>query len=194
MHELFLFIYRQPLQRILLWMLLLIFLWGYLGFREGREKRWRLLNFILFAGTAAAIFYMTVYTRGEGAGEVVLVPFQSFQEAKIQPELYRSMLMNVFLFVPIGLSLPFLLGRGRLPEVFTVALALAFTAGIEYLQYRYALGRCEVDDVIMNTLGALVGTQAHWLCRNWERRVLPVWQLLTEAARRVWETIQKNIQ
>ena len=194
MHKLFLFIYRQPLQRILLWMLLLIFLWGYLGFREGREKRWRLLNFILFAGTAAAIFYMTVYTRGEGAGEVVLVPFQSFQEAKIQPELYRSMLMNVFLFVPIGLSLPFLLGRGRLPEVLTVALALAFTAGIEYLQYRYALGRCEVDDVIMNTLGAAVGTLAHWLCRNWERLILPVWKHLTEAARQVWETIQKNIQ
>ena len=98
MHKLFLFIYRQPLRRILFWMLLLIFLWGYLGFRVGREKRWRLLNLILFAGTVAAIFYMTVYIRGEGPGEAVLVPFQSFQAAKIQPEMYRSMLMNVFLF------------------------------------------------------------------------------------------------
>ena len=173
-------------------MLLLIFLWGYLGFREGRGKRWRLLNFILFAGTAAAIFYMTVYTRGEGAGEVVLVPFQSFQEAKVQPELYRSMLMNVFLFVPIGLFLPFVLGKGRIPEFFTVLAALAFTAGIEYLQYRYALGRCEVDDILMNTLGALVGTQAHCLFRNWECLVLPVWQLLTEKVSRVWESIQNN--
>lgn len=191
MHKLFLFIYRQPLQRILLWMLLLIFLWGYLGFREGREKRWRLLNFILFAGTAAAIFYMTVYTRGEGAGEVVLVPFRSFQEAKIQPELYRSMLMNVFLFVPIGLSLPFLLGKGRLPEFLTVLGALAFSAGIEYLQYRYALGRCEVDDILMNTLGAAVGCLAHRLFRNWERRVLPAWQFLADTIRRTVKKLQK---
>lgn len=191
MHKLFLFIYRQPLRRILFWMLLLIFLWGYLGFREGRNKRWRLLNFILFAGTVAAIFYMTVYTRGEGPGEAVLVPFQSFQAAKIQPEMYRSMLMNVFLFVPIGLSLPFVLGKGRIPEFLTVVAALAFTAGIEYMQYRYALGWCEVDDVIMNTLGAVLGTLAHWLYRNWESLILPLWKILTEAARRVWGAIQK---
>lgn len=191
MHKLFLFIYRQPLRRILFWMLLLIFLWGYLGYREGRNKRWRLLNFILFAGTVAAIFYMTVYTRGEGPGEAVLVPFQSFQAAKIQPEMYRSMLMNVFLFVPIGLSLPFVLGKGRIPEYLTVLAALAFTAGIEYMQYRYALGWCEVDDVIMNTLGAVLGTLSHCLSRNWERRVLPAWKILTEAARRVWGAVQK---
>ena len=172
-------------------MALLIFLWGYLGFREGRNKRWRLLNFILFAGTVAAIFYMTVFTRGEGPGEAVLVPFQSFQAAKIQPEMYRSMLMNVFLFVPIGLSLPFVLGKGKLPEFLTVVAALAFTAGIEYMQYRYALGWCEVDDVIMNTLGAVLGTLSHCLSRNWERLILPVRKRLTEAARWVWGAIQK---
>lgn len=194
MHKLFLFIYRQPLQRILFWMLLLIFLWAYLGFRDGGSLRWRLGNFILFAGTAAAIFYMTVYTRGEGAGEVVLVPFQSFQEAKIQPELYRSMLMNVFLFVPVGASLPFVLGKGRLPGFLTVALALAFSAGIEYLQYRYALGRCEVDDIIMNTLGAVVGTQAHWLFRNWECRVQPAWAFLREVLRPGWERLRKYLK
>lgn len=194
MHELFLLIYRQPLQRIILWMLLLIFLWGYLAFREKNSLRWRFGNFIVFAGTVAAIFYMTVYTRGERAGEALLVPFQSFQEAKIQPELYRAMLMNVFLFVPIGLSLPFVLGKGWLPGFLTVAAALAFSAGIEYLQYRYALGWCEVDDVIMNTLGAVIGCLAHWLFRNWERRVLPVWELLTETIRRVRKTVQKDTE
>lgn len=192
MHELFLLIYRQPLQRILLWMLLLIFLWGYMGYREGRSLRWRLLNFVLFAGTAAAIFYMTVYTRGESTSEAILIPFQSFREAKIQPELYRSMLMNVFLFVPIGMSLPFVLGKGKLPGFLTVVGALAFSAGIEYLQYRYGLGWCEVDDIIMNTLGAAVGCLSHWLFRNWERRVLPVWRLLVETLGRAVEKLNNS--
>lgn len=180
MHELFLFIYRQPLHRILFWMLLLIFLWGYLAYRESGRLRWRLGNLAVFAGITAVIFYMTVYTRGESPSEAVLIPFHSFREAQIQPELYRSMLMNVFLFVPLGLSLPFVLGKGRLPTFLTVVAALCFSAGIEYLQYRYALGRCEVDDIIMNTLGALFGCHAHWLFRNWERRIIPGWYLLLQ--------------
>ena len=94
MHELFLFIYRQPLHRILFWMLLLILLWGYLGVREKNSLRWRLGNLAVFVGIAAAIFYMTVYTRGESPSEAILMPFQSFQEAKIQPELYRSFYMK----------------------------------------------------------------------------------------------------
>ena len=178
MHKLALFIYRQPLHHIVLCMLLLVFLWSYLAYRQGSTLGWHLANGILFAGMIAIIFYMTVYTRGEGESEAILRPFQSFQEAKIQPELYRSMLMNVFLFVPLGLSLPFALGRGRLSEIITVVVALALSAGIEYMQYRCALGRCEVDDVIMNTLGAAVGCMAHWLFRNWDRCMLPGWHFI----------------
>ena len=194
MHELFLFIYCQPLSRIVLCMFLLIVLWGYLGYRKGRKKQWRLLNFIAFAGTVAAIFYMTVFTRGESPGEPVLALFQSFQAAKIQPEIYRSMLMNVFLFVPLGLTLPFVLGKGRMPEVFTVLLAFAFSAVIEYLQYRYSLGWCEVDDVIMNTLGAAVGTLSHWLYRNWEYRIIPAWQFLEKRFRQIVNVLRCHFE
>ena len=183
MHRLTLFIYCQPLHRIVFFIFLLVFFWAYLAYREDNSLRSRLANGILFVGMVAVILYMTVYTRGEGTSETILRPFQSFQEAKIQPELYRSMLMNVFLFVPLGLSLPFVLGRGRFPGFITVVVALAFSAGIEYLQYRYALGRCEMDDVIMNTLGATVGCLAHWLFLNWERLVIPGWHLLSKRIR-----------
>lgn len=191
MHNLFLLIYRQPLHRIVFWILLLILLWGYLGFREGNSLRWRLGNAAVFAGIVAAIFYMTVYARGESTSEAILVPFQTFHEAKIQPELYRAMLMNVFLFVPIGLSLPFVLGMRRFSPFLTVAAALAFSAGIEYLQYRYALGRCEVDDIIMNTLGSLIGCLAYWLFLNWERHVVPVLQSLVRLIRWMVDRLQK---
>lgn len=188
MHNLFLFIYRQPLQRILFWILLLILLWGCLGFREKNSLRWRVTNGFFFIAMVAVIFYMTVYTRGESTSEAVLVPFQSFREAKIQPELYRSMLMNVFLFVPLGLTLPFVLGNGRFPAFLTVTAALLFSAGIEYLQYRYALGRCEVDDVLMNTLGAVTGCQAHWVFRNWESHIMPAMEHAEDLIRRFLKT------
>ena len=70
----------------------------------------------------------------------MLVPFQNFREAREQPELYRSMLMNVLLFFPIGLSLPFVLGKWKLSVPVTVVLACLSSAGIEYLQYGYSLG------------------------------------------------------
>lgn len=184
MQELFLQIYRQPLHRIVLCMIFLVFLWGYLGHREKGRWRWVLGNGALFLGMVAVIFYMTVYARGEGVSEAVLVPFQSFREAKIQPELYRTMLMNVFLFVPVGLSGPFVLGKWKFPVFTTVAAACLFSAGIEYLQYRYSLGRCEVDDVIMNTLGAGIGCLAWYLRRAWEPYLLPGFRSLADKIRR----------
>ena len=166
MSRLFWLIYIQPLHRIVICMILAAALWGYLGNRERGSRRWRIINAAIFAGVVTVIFYMTVYTREEGTAEAVFIPFQSFREAKTQPELYRTMLMNVLLFFPIGLALPFVLGKRKLSVPVTVAAAFLLSALIEYLQYRYRLGRCETDDVIMNTLGALAGCAAYWISLN----------------------------
>lgn len=166
MSKIFWLIYIQPLHRIVIFMILAAAMWGYLGNREQGSRRWRIINAVILVGILAAIFYMTVYTRQEGAAEAVFVPFQSFRDARTQPELYRTMLMNVLLFFPIGLTLPFVLRMRTLSVPVTVIAALLLSTGIEYLQYRYHLGRCEVDDVIMNTLGALAGCAAYWISRN----------------------------
>lgn len=166
MGKIFHFVYIQPLHRIVIFMILAAAVWGYLGNREQGSRRWRIINAVILVGIVATIFYMTVYTRQEGATEAVFVPFQSFYDAKTQPELYRTMLMNVLLFFPIGLTMPFVLRMRTLSVPVTVIAALLLSTGIEYLQYRYRLGRCEVDDVIMNTLGALAGCAAYWISRN----------------------------
>ena len=41
--------------------------------------------------------------------------------------------------------------------------AFLFSISIEAIQYYLALGLCEVDDVIMNTLGTMIGTLAYFL-------------------------------
>ena len=171
MSKIFWLIYIQPLHRIVIFMILAAALWGYLGNRKQDSRRWRIINAVILAGIVATIFYMTVYTRQEGTAEAVLVPFQSFRDAKTQPELYRTMLMTVLLFFPIGLTMPFVLRKRKLSVPVTVIAAFLLSALIEYLQYRYRLGRCEVDDVIMNTLGALAGCAAYWISRN--IRIIP---------------------
>lgn len=156
MQKFFWYIYVQPLRRIALIMVLLVFLWGWVKNIIEDHYGWRILNAVVITISLIAIIYFTLFSRNEGITDLVLIPFQTFVEAKKQPELYRSMLMNVFLFVPLGLTAPNVLSRWKRfwPAVITVVSAFVFSTAIEFSQYYFHLGRCEVDDVIMNTIGA----------------------------------------
>ena len=153
------FIYSRPLWLIIVAMIAAVLIWAYFAARKPRG--WRAVNAILAALSLLAILAITLLRHpAEGAG-VCLIPFHAFAEAKRQPELYREMLMNVFLFLPLGLTLPNILPSktgNAVRMVVTVIAGLLLSVGIEYLQYRYALGTAEVDDVICNTLGAWLGT------------------------------------
>ena len=169
------YIYIQPLPVILAAILLVGLLWP--AARERVSGRiWRRMNAVLFGAAAALILYATVLSRAPGEYEVILTPFAALAAARQQPELYREMLMNVFLFFPLGLTLSNALPRrwGRRRRIaLTVLVGCLLSAGIEYAQYRYALGMAEADDVICNTLGAFVGAAsllaAHWMENHKER-------------------------
>lgn len=141
-------------------LLSLLLLWPMLCQRVG-ERRRVLLNTALACAAAFIILYATILTRAPGDYELILTPFATFTAALQQPELYRAMLMNVFLFFPLGLTL-----SNALPQkwhrwlriILTTLVGCALSAGIEYAQYRCALGLTETDDVICNTLGAFTGS------------------------------------
>lgn len=159
-------IYKLPLDYIVRAMFLLLLLWSGLEwvFRKKLQKTflWICGNALIFLGIVVVITRMTLYTRGGNASEVILVPLHSFVEAKTQPEMYRSMLMNVFLFFPIGLSLPNVLPeKWEHPVLIAISFAFLFSLGIEFLQYYYNLGRAEIDDVFCNTFGCAIGTLAY---------------------------------
>ena len=169
------FIYTRPLIVIILFMVLAFIVWG--GSSAHMDaRRWRRGNLILAIFAAAAILYATILTRSEGSTGLILTPFATFTAARQQPELYREMLMNIFLFFPLGLTL-----SNALPQkwhrwiriALTTLVGYMLSAGIEYTQYRYALGMAEVDDVICNTLGAFIGSTslliAHTIEKSRER-------------------------
>ncbi len=118
-------------------------------------------NFVLFCAAVIAILCATILNRTPGNYELILTPFASLTAARQQPELYRAMLMNVFLFFPLGLTLSNALPQKwhrRLRIILTTLIGCILSAGIEYAQYRCALGLAETDDVICNTLGAFLGS------------------------------------
>ena len=141
-------------------LLSLLLLWPVLCQRVG-ERRRVLLNTALACAATFIILYATILNRTPGNYELILTPFAALSAARQQPELYRAILMNVFLFFPLGLTLSNSLPRkwhrwGRI--ILTTFVGCILSAGIEYTQYRYALGMAEVDDVICNTLGAFIGS------------------------------------
>ena len=169
------YIYTRPIEVIIAVICLSILMWGILNNSVSR-KEWRNGNSIILYIAIGMILYATLLTRAPGDYEVILTPFATFTAAQQQPELYREMLMNVFLFFPLGLTLSNALPRswhrwGRI--AFTTLIGCILSTGIEYAQYRYALGMAEVDDVICNTLGAFIGSTslliAHAIEKSRER-------------------------
>lgn len=164
------FIYALPLWLVCFIIAVCVLIWAVLQNHFG--YKWKLFNAGLLLLSLAVIFYATVLHRTPGGRSLILIPFYSFALAKQQPELYREVLMNVFLFVPFGLSFSSLL-PARWPFLFRILLCCLLAFGlstlIEYLQYRFCLGLSEVDDVIFNTLGALVGASQLVFAEIWAK-------------------------
>lgn len=169
------YIYSRSFIGIITFMALALAAWGTLPARVG-ARRWRCGNLVLVLLMTAAILYATLFSRAEGSTGLILTPFASLTAARQQPELYREMLMNVFLFFPLGLTLSNALPRKWhrwLRIALTTLVGCLLSAGIEYAQYRCALGLAETDDVICDTLGAFLGAAsllaAHAIEKHKER-------------------------
>lgn len=171
------YIYSRSFISIITFMALALAAWGALPARVG-ARRWRWGNLVLVLLMTAAILYATLFSRAEGGTGLILTPFAALTAARQQPELYREMLMNVFLFFPLGLTLSNALPRKWhrwLRIILTTLVGCILSAGIEYAQYRYALGMAEVDDVICNTLGAFIGSTSLLIAHAIEKYRERVW-------------------
>ena len=171
------YIYTRSFISIITFMALALAAWGALPARVG-ARRWRCGNLALMLLMTAAILYATLFSRAEGGTGLILTPFASLTAARQQPELYREMLMNVFLFFPLGLTFSNALPRKWhrwLRIILTTLVSCALSVGIEYAQYRYALGMAEVDDVICNTLGAFIGSTSLLIAPAIEKYRERVW-------------------
>ena len=150
----------------------------------------RLIPEAVFAGYVGALLYVVIFafsmhgfdSPGSTWWMVNVVPLRTILELA-RPEhatqAIRQLAGNVVPFVPFGLLLPILWVRFRRIGQLLFAAALASLA-IEILQLTLRLAgvisrSIDIDDVILNTLGALVGW-AVWrvLFGFWRMVVSPV--------------------
>ena len=79
---------------------------------------------------------------------------------------------NVAFFVPFGVLAFMLFSRHRQTVLLTTAMGAALSLAIEASQYAFSLGRTDIDDLLFNTIGALVGAAIARACGP---RMYPVW-------------------
>ena len=122
--------------------------------RDGASSSWLPLG-IALACSLAAIFSLTLVPDG-GPNEVQLVPFVhifSGNSHRYQPEVVLNVVANALLFLPLGAALSLLGLRVRT----TLLIAFSVSALIEITQLFVPGRTTSVDDVLLNTLGALLG-------------------------------------
>ena len=169
MERIFFYVYSRKLFVVFTWMIIGVVVWKIVCFcmKNNHQRIWKAMNILILGWAFLLIMYITLKNRTLETKEICLIPFQSFIRAKIQPEIYRSMLMNVFLFFPLGLTMPHALPeKWKHNALLTIIFACVLSIVIEYLQYHFHLGRAETDDVICNTLGCFIGTISYMISKK----------------------------
>ena len=148
---------RIPVEYVLLSFIILsvIIVMGMLMIKGNRIKR-----FVLGALLADYYFLVlcsTVICRNGGRErQMVLMPFWKYPDIwnKVDyPADLIEVLLNVALFVPIGL----LLGGLGLKTKKILLSGICLSGIIEVSQFAFCKGLCETDDVMHNSVGAFLG-------------------------------------
>lgn len=158
------FIYVQPLYRIIIIAVLGIILWAKLMSRLELQTNKGIcvsINVLLLGIWIFDVFCATLVEREKQETEIVLRPLYSMSATTFCTETIRMLVMNAFLFLPFGICFPFIFSCDKKKRILrTILVAILISGSIEIAQLLFHIGCCEVDDVIMNTSGAFIGTFA----------------------------------
>ena len=134
-----------------------------------KNKRTFLLH-LLFVFYLAALTWIILFKMAVSFDTIdhgILIPFKGamITNGRIN---FSEMIDNILVFCPFGIYIGVLYRRWNLSEkvlsFFSVSLIY------EVLQYVLAIGRSDITDVIMNTVGGIVGLLIYSLlnkiCRN----------------------------
>lgn len=72
---------------------------------------------------------------------------------------------NIIGFFPFGMLLYRFFHKLRYVVIVTL-MAGCFSLGLESIQYIYGIGQFDIDDIILNTLGAIIGYIMIWCTAN----------------------------
>ena len=127
------------------------------------NRNWNIVFAVLYF---IAIAYLTLMFRDKDGAELRLEPFWSYRKLFSDSEVRADILKNVWLFIPLGA----IMYRIH-PDWKILLIPFGLSILIEVIQYITGTGFCEVDDVISNTLGGLIGYEMEKLATDLKNKL-----------------------
>ena len=130
---------------------------------KGWQKGFRYVLGLLLTEYVFLLYASTViFRKAAKVREYDFTPFWSYNK----PELFEENIMNVVVFVPVGLLIGTQIAQ-KTQKGWLVAIAVgaSLSIGIETLQFVFKKGFSEMDDVVHNTLGCVIGYGVYRLIR-----------------------------
>lgn len=121
--------------------------------RGWRKILWLFLVEYVFLFYCSTVFFRT-YFEERGHNFNLFWSYKAIQAGRV--ELLPENIMNVVVFVPIGILLGSLI-RVRGSWLITLAVGLGISVSIEAMQYFLKRGFAELDDAMHNILGGIIG-------------------------------------
>lgn len=172
-HKIISVLYELPIYDYILLICFTLVIWILLSVFLHNRKSWKWINTIFFISTVLLIIAVTLFFRKIEAKGFSLIPFSSFEIAKTHSDVYQEMMLNVVLFFPVGLTMPFVINRiTDHPVIITITTSCILSVFIEIFQYLFNRGYAEIDDVIFNTLGVVVGSVSFFVYKRFSNHHL----------------------
>ncbi|SHI23568.1 VanZ like family protein [Sporobacter termitidis DSM 10068] len=130
-----------------------------------KAKLYKIFGWAVFAVYLCVLLEITVFRHDflENPpftnGSIKLVPFAGYADI-LSRRRYLSFIYlfggNIAWFIPFGFLLPYLAGRAKPPQTAAI-YGFLLSLAIELSQFAFGTGQSEVDDLLLNTLGAVLG-------------------------------------
>ena len=127
---------------------------------------------------------ISVLCREPGSRQSLNLTLFSTFNANLQDRIY--VVENLLMFIPLGILLP-LVWKCLYRFPWCVLIGMTGSIAIEVMQYRLARGYSQIDDVLNNTIGTIIGYWivlifhgCVWLGRKWHRKVQEKRKILME--------------
>lgn len=163
-------IFQHTISGYIILIPIVLLYFGILYFRGKKQTCEHIIFTFIFCGYLIGVLSLTgIWWIESFSPRIVLVPFVNMVSAPI------TNLLNVLLFVPLGIFLPLLYKNYN--NTYKVALtALFISLSIEFFQM-FGCGTTDIDDLITNIVGACLGYVIYRLVFNvipesWRKRTL----------------------
>lgn len=130
---------------------------GIVSFQIDKKREVKLgydFAYAIFAVYLVIMLEVALFSREPGTRDSLDLVLLGTWGETLQSRAY--VIENVIMFIPYGMLLPVLVRKMRNP-FWLVLASLGASVIIEGTQYVTKMGFCQIDDLVMNTLGGILG-------------------------------------